>query len=100
MKGEKHDGEKLRWGLLWSCAAQLRDVVRVLMHGANKYAPDNWQRVKDARRRYFEAAIRHLDAWREGERLDVGPKGSGLPHLAHAAASILILAWHDARGRK
>ena len=34
------------------------------------------------------ATIRHLTAWRSGERLD--PE-SGLPHLAHAACSVLFM---------
>jgi hypothetical protein len=69
-----------------------RAVVRVLTHGANKYGVGNWQHVPEARDRYFAAAMRHLIAWREGQLVDLD---SGLPHLAHAAASLLFLLWFD-----
>ena len=60
--------------------------------GAAKYGQDNWQRVPEARQRYFDAAMRHLLAWWDGERLDAE---SGLPHLAHAGCCILFLLWAD-----
>ena len=60
--------------------------------GAAKYGADNWQHVPNARQRYFDAAMRHLLAWWDGERLDAE---SGLPHLAHAGCCILFLLWAD-----
>ena len=69
----------------WSAAGV---VVDVLGFGARKYAPDNWRTVPDARGRYFDAALRHLIAWQQGEQID--PE-SGLPHLAHAACCVLFL---------
>ena len=84
--GVKHDHGKRRWGLMpWAAAGA---VVDVLGFGAKKYAPDNWRKVPDARGRYFDAALRHLIAWQQGERLD--PE-SGLSHLAHAACCVLFL---------
>ena len=84
--GAKHDGEKRRFSLLpW---AAVRSVVDVLEYGSRKYAPDNWQKVPDARRRYYDATMRHVDAWWAGERLDPESK---LPHLAHAACDVLFL---------
>jgi hypothetical protein len=84
--GIKHDGAKRRFSLLpW---AAVRSVVDVLEHGAKKYAIDNWQKVPDARRRYYDATMRHLDLWWAGERLDPESK---LPHLAHAACDVLFL---------
>lgn len=88
--GTKLDPEKPRWDLLpWKPVAI---VVDVLTYGAKKYAPDNWQKVPSAQRRYFAAAQRHLIAWNEGEGTD--PE-SGLPHLAHAACCVLFLLWFD-----
>jgi hypothetical protein len=88
--GSKADAEKPRWDLLpWK---PLAAVVEVLTYGAKKYAPDNWQEVPLASRRYFAAAVRHLVAWNEGEGTD--PE-SGHPHLAHAACCILFLLWFD-----
>jgi hypothetical protein len=37
---------------------------------------------------YLGAAMRHLMAWAAGEDID---PDSGLPHLAHAGASVMIL---------
>lgn len=91
--GSKHDAEKARWDLLPLGAVSA--VVDVLTYGAKKYAPDNWRLVSDARTRYFAAAMRHVVAWKRGERLDAE---SGLPHLAHAACCLLfILEVDDAR---
>ena len=55
MTGRKDDAEKPRWDLL--PFGPVREVVEVLTFGAKKYAPDNWQRVPEPRRRYFAAAI-------------------------------------------
>lgn len=89
----KHDTGKDPWHLLpWD---QVRDVVRVLAYGAQKYSPVGWQTGgPDAPDRYYSAVIRHLVAWRSGEQLDAE---SGLPHLAHAACGCLFLAWYAAR---
>ncbi len=84
--GHKHDEDKPRWDLLPFAAAEA--VVGVLTFGAQKYAPENWRFVPDARRRYFAAALRHLVAYWRGERSD--PE-SGRPHLAHAACCLLFL---------
>jgi hypothetical protein len=67
--------------------AALMEVAAVFAYGAKKYAPGNWARC-DKRRRYSDAAMRHILAWLAGNDAD---DESGLPHLAHAAASILML---------
>ena len=88
--GSKYDGGKARWDLLpW---AQLADVVSVLTFGAEKYDDNNWQHVPDGEARYFAAAMRHMVAWRTGERCD---RESGLPHLAHAVTCLLFAMWFD-----
>ncbi len=86
MDGIKHDHGKRRWCLMpWAAAGLLVDV---LGFGAKKYGDNNWRFVENGRDRYFDAALRHLLAWRQGERLDAE---SGLPHLAHAACCVLFL---------
>jgi hypothetical protein len=92
---EKHDAGKPRFSLLPIGA--VRSVVKVLEFGAAKYAPDAWQGVPDARRRYYDAAMRHLDAYWSGERDD---SESGLPHLAHAACCVLFLLWFSDKEAK
>lgn len=89
--GRKDDGDKLRYDLLPLEAERL--VVAVLTYGAQKYAPDNWRVVPDARARYHAAARRHLAAWASGEKLD--PE-SGHPHLAHAVCCLMFLLENDA----
>lgn len=93
--GDKHDKGKMRWSLLprWTIA----QVIAVLEFGANRYGVDNWMHVPDARRRYYDAAMRHIDAWLHGETDD--PE-SGLPHLAHATCCLLFLMWFDKQGVK
>jgi hypothetical protein len=88
--GVKHDSEKDPWQLVpWDA---LREVVKVLGFGAKRYGDANWQHVRPAGDRYFAATIRHLVAWRGGQRL---ADDSGLPHLALAATSILFLIWFE-----
>jgi len=84
--GVKYDSGKPRFSLVPLNA--LRAVVRVLDAGARKYAPDNWRKVPDARRRYYDAVHRHIGEWWDGEKLD--PE-TGEHHLAHAACCILFL---------
>lgn len=92
--GMKHDSEKPRWDLLpW---APVLEIVKVLTHGAKKYAPRNWEHVPGARDRYFRATIGHVTSWYQGERND--PEW-GLNHLAHAGCCILFLLWFDLTGK-
>jgi len=83
----KSDSGKPRPSLL--PAGALLDVVAVLEHGAKKYGVDNWRKVDD-NRRYLDAAMRHMLAVM-ADSLDAEDGDSGLPHLAHAACSILFL---------
>lgn len=88
--GVKHDNAKPRWSLLPHGAVLA--IVQVLEFGARKYAVDNWQRVPEARQRYYDALMRHVDAWWRGERHD--PE-TGRLHLAHAGCCVLFLLWFD-----
>jgi hypothetical protein len=88
--GRKFDGGKLEYGLLPPLA--LEEVVKVLTFGAQKYDRDNWQKVPDSKRRYFDALQRHVWAWKRGEQFD--PE-SGIHHLAHAMCCLMFLYEHD-----
>lgn len=98
--GRKDDSNKPRYSLLPT--GTINQVVQVLEYGASdKYEVDNWQKIPDARRRFYDAAMRHIDAWWNGEINDVdkdGVKGSQLPHLAHAICCLLFLMWFDNKG--
>jgi hypothetical protein len=88
--GMKYDADKLQYSLLPPHA--LEATVDVLTFGAQKYAPDNWKFVGDAKHRYFDALQRHAWAWLAGEKYDVE---SGKHHLAHAICCLLFLYEHD-----
>lgn len=88
--GIKFDQEKLRWDLL--PIEPVEKVIKVLMLGSKKYGDYNWQKVPEAKRRYYAAAQRHLTAWWKGEKND--PE-SGITHLAHAATCLIFLMWHE-----
>lgn len=84
--GVKHDEHKNRLDLIEP--QFIEGVGDVLTFGANKYEPNNWQNVDDAENRYYAAAMRHLLAWRRGEKTD---EESGLSHLKHAACNLMFL---------
>ena len=88
--GRKFDGNKLEYGLIPPLA--MKEMVRVLTFGAQKYERDNWKRVPESKRRYFDALERHIWAWKMGEQLD--PE-SGIHHLAHAMCCLMFLYEHD-----
>lgn len=88
--GIKNDGEKLRYDLL--PPEPIEEVVEVLTFGAKKYSDNNWQKVPDAKKRYYAALMRHLEAWRMGETHDAE---SDLSHLAHALCCLIFLSWFE-----
>jgi hypothetical protein len=93
MLGLKYDDEKLPWDLLPLDA--LEGIVRVLAFGARKYAPNSWQQVKDAKRRYTAAMRRHQVAIDAGEECDAD---SSLPHIYHIACNAMFLSWFEKNG--
>lgn len=88
--GVKFDSHKPKWSLV--PPGPMEEVVEVLSYGANKYSPDNWQHVDDPDTRYFNAAMRHIWAWRQGEQFDAESHKS---HLAHAVCCLLFLLAFD-----
>ena len=89
-KGKKYDTGKLRWSLL--PIKPVEEIVKVLMFGANKYGDNNWQGLEGAKERYYDAMLRHIMAWKEGE---VSDSESNLSHLAHAGCCLLFLLWFE-----
>lgn len=85
----KFDTSKLRYDLIPTSTTKA--LAQVLTYGAKKYKPNNWQTVDDTDR-YVAALFRHIEAWRDGEKLD---KESGLHHLAHALANVAFLLHLD-----
>lgn len=76
--GMKYDQDKPMYNLLPPNA--IDDMAKVMTFGANKYAPNSWQRVDNGLERYRAALLRHTFAIQRGELID--PE-SGLHHSAH-----------------
>ena len=93
--GQKLDKEKDRLDLIEP--EFIEGVGKVLTFGADKYEPNNWQKVEDAENRYYAAAMRHLMAWRKGEKTD--PE-SGISHLDHVACNIMFLMHAERKENK
>lgn len=73
-------------------------VAKVMGFGQDKYDEYNYRKGEGLDyMRLYDAAQRHMLAWSLGE--DIDPE-SGLPHLDHAAASIMMLSDLQSRGGK
>ena len=84
--GKKFDAEKPRWDLLPPTATE--ETVKVLTFGAEKYGDDNWKLLENPQQRYIAAAMRHINAFRQGEHQDAE---SGLHTLAHAICCLTFI---------
>lgn len=98
-KAAKDDGSKLRWGLLMGGAGlALKEIVKVLMFGANKYADNAWQGVPNGYQRYKDALYRHLHSIEHN-----GPKTkdaeTGIYEWAHVGCNVLFLLWFVLTGK-
>ena len=83
--GTKHDGDKLRLDLIDPIFEAY--TAMALGFGADKYGDGNW--LKGIQwSRIYGALRRHLRSWYEGEEIDME---SNNPHLAHAAAMLMML---------
>jgi hypothetical protein len=72
--------------------APLFMVGEVMRLGIRKYGLTNWRHDPVSASVYYNAAMRHIFSWWDGQNNDVE---SGQPHLAHAVACLMILM--DAR---
>ena len=88
--GLKFDNGKPRHSLLPK--GSISSIIAVLEFGAKKYEANNWQKVDNAKERYYDAAMRHIDSWWNGEKFD---QETGIHHLAHAATNLFFLKWFD-----
>jgi hypothetical protein len=72
-----------------------------MMEGGMKYGRHNYRAIGVRGSVYYDATIRHLFSWWEGEDID---PDSGLSHITKAIASLVVLRdamiqskWHDDR---
>ena len=84
--GRKDDDGKLKYSLI--PPSTTKALAEVLTFGANKYEPNGWRHVPNAKTRYLDAAMRHLESYRSGEILD---KESDLSHLKHLLTNVAFL---------
>jgi len=92
MEAVKYDDNKPKLGLVPPKA--IIEIGKAMTHGANKYEFYNYKKGKGLDwNRYYDALLRHLMVWIDGEETD---RESGLSHLAHAGACLSMLI--DAKG--
>jgi hypothetical protein len=92
---KKLDFGKPRWDLFPFEDAE--EIVKILTFGAIKYGPEQWKIVPDGENRYFAALIRHLVAYKKGEKAD---KETGFSHLSHAGCCLLFIHYYERMRRK
>lgn len=63
-------------------------TAMAMKDGALKYGEFNWRTTPIRASAYIAACRRHIAAWYDGEEC---ASDSGIPHLAHAIASLMIL---------
>jgi threonine synthase len=69
--------------------AMLEDAVKVLMFGEKKYTRFNYRNPSlNFEQRMMAAVMRHVTKFNGGEEID---EESGLPHLVHALATLMMV---------
>lgn len=87
-KALRYNEGKPKWSLVHF--ASLLPMVRVLMFGAKKYAPDNWKKKLD-RKEVLDSTQRHLAALMDDQEID--PE-SALHHIGHIQCNAMFYAYH------
>lgn len=89
MSSKKFDSDKADLSLLSIHA--LSEIAKAFEFGAKKYGRYNYLETGFEYTRLLSACLRHIGAWTWGENND--PE-SGLSHLAHAGACVVMLLDH------
>lgn len=69
-------------------APVIAELGLAMLEGARKYGRHNWRVAPVRLSVYYDAAIRHLGQWWEGEDID---PDSGIPHVIKAMACLMII---------
>jgi len=69
-------------------APVMMEVGVAMLEGARKYGRHNYRAAGVRSSVYYDATMRHLMAWWEGENID---PDSGLSHVTKAIASLMVL---------
>jgi hypothetical protein len=86
-KAIRYNKGKLKWSLVPMRA--LEPMVQVLMFGATKYSPNNWQKGMSYCTIY-DSMQRHINSFMEGEDNDPDSK---MHHIGHILCNALFLSW-------
>lgn len=76
-------------------AVVLAETGVAMLEGAAKYGRYNWRGAGVRSSVYYDATMRHLMDWWEGQDID---PGSGLSHITKAIASLVVLRDSMIRG--
>lgn len=68
-----------------------------LTFGAKKYTDNGWKDIKNKHDDNYASLMRHIMAWRKGEKKD---HESGLNPLLHAAYNLMVLYYDDCQKEK
>src|SRR5579871_1097080 len=66
----------------------MAEIALGMYEGARKYGRHNYRVIGVRGSVYYDAALRHLLAWWEGEDID---PGSGVSHISKCLASLVVL---------
>jgi hypothetical protein len=69
----------------------LNEVSKVFAVGAAKYERDDWAKPDNGGGDHLAAAERHLAKFKDGNVVEGGENGSGLHHIDHAIARLMML---------
>lgn len=91
---------KTRFGLAKPGVADIPPIAVLLLgqcmrNGAKKYGRTNWRENGVTASVYYDAAMRHMMSWWDGED---HAEDSGVHHLGHAMACIAIIMDAEAQG--
>lgn len=73
------------------------EVATAMFEGARKYGRHNWRKAGVRSSIYYDAAMRHLMAWWEGEDID---PDSRMPHIVKAMAGLMVLRDAQVNGQE
>ncbi len=93
-KALRYNEGKPKWSLVHF--KSLEPLVRVLMYGADKYAPDNWKKGLD-KKEILDSMQRHLCELIDGNKLD---EESKMEHIGHIMANAMFYSYFDNEDQK
>jgi hypothetical protein len=93
-KGIKYSDDKIQYSLIPAYA--LQEVARNLTTGLRKYPErDNWSKVANARQKYLDALMRHLESYRRGNKYDKESTAENMHELAAVVANTMFILEFD-----